>query len=563
LVIYSLSSKNSKNEKSLAKDTVTNTLKTITEKTTTSPVVYKKVQKPEFLMNLQGETSWYASPVVTDLNNDGKNELIAAYYSVYVFDHNGKLLDKINGNGGRIYAPHIVADLDGDNIKEVVFGSKHQVFAYEWRAGKLRLKTNWPVDTTSAGKSPEVRGMAAGDIDGDKSIEIVVTTTQTQKSGSQVFVYSANGKLYQPKGTLFPAWPRYNTLKGNGGDADRNIQGHEGYGCYGLNVGIGNIDDDNNLEIIVTYDNHHIQAFNHDGVAINASSYFTNRSSKYFGKPLTWGQFIRWADPEVEKNHYNLHTKEWPHPKNNEWLQWTASPPNIADLDNDGKNEIVGIPNIEKNEPYETQAYGIMVLEGAYGDKNRSAMRKKGWEILPRGDKPILVNGWYPPIGIPAPATVDIQGDKSPEIVVSLNDGYLYAYSANGKRLWRCNYAHGKKVMYSSESTIADLNQDNKPEIILTTYGSPNTKDSGNLMIISSDGNLLYDIPLRNKGQNGNGNGAPAAPTVADLTGDRQLEIFIQTFEHGMDIYTVPGSANNNLTWPTSRGNYLRTGQVK
>ena len=28
--------------------------------------------------------------------------------------------------------------------------------------------------------------------------------------------------------------------------------GHSGYGCYGQNVGIGNIDDDSRLEIIVT-----------------------------------------------------------------------------------------------------------------------------------------------------------------------------------------------------------------------------------------------------------------------------------------------------------------------
>ena len=33
------------------------------------------------------------------------------------------------------------------------------------------------------------------------------------------------------------------------------------YGSYGLNVGIGNMDDDADLEIIGTYDNHQIQAF--------------------------------------------------------------------------------------------------------------------------------------------------------------------------------------------------------------------------------------------------------------------------------------------------------------
>ena len=47
------------------------------------------------------------------------------------------------------------------------------------------------------------------------------------------------------------------------------------------------------------------------------------------------------------------------------WLQWTASPPSIADLDRDGRNEVIGLPNAEMKEPYETQAYAFMVLDGA------------------------------------------------------------------------------------------------------------------------------------------------------------------------------------------------------
>ena len=42
------------------------------------------------------------------------------------------------------------------------------------------LKPGWPADTTSAGESPEVRGLAAADLDGDGLIEVVATTTQTQ-----------------------------------------------------------------------------------------------------------------------------------------------------------------------------------------------------------------------------------------------------------------------------------------------------------------------------------------------------------------------------------------------
>ena len=58
------------------------------------------------------------------------------------------------------------------------------------------------------------------------------------------------------------------------------------------------------------------------------------------------------------------------------WLQWTASPPSVADLDRDGRNEVVGLPNVERKEPYETQAYAFMVLDGA--QRRRRSGRRAG-----------------------------------------------------------------------------------------------------------------------------------------------------------------------------------------
>ena len=524
------------------------------------------VQAPVFVRNLTGQTSWFASPVVVDLDGNGSNELVTAYYDVYVFSSDGTLLHRAEDGSGRVYAPHVVADLDGDGTTEVVAGRGHQVWAWEWNGSSLVVKSGWPADTTTGGNPPEVRGMAAGDLDGDGTIEIVVTTTQTVATslgGAQVFVFSANGSSFQPPGGHSPAWPRYNNLSGPGNDADRNGMGHSGFGCYGLNAGVGDIDDDPELEVLATYDNHHIQAFDPDGVAIDSSDYFTNRSSPWVGNRLTWGQFIRWADPAVEHDHYHLHTGTWPHPDWTEWLQWTASPPAVADLDLDGRAEVIGVPNIEMHVPYVTQAYGVMVLEGSHGDGSRSARRKTGWENLPRGDTPIDVDGWYPPSGVPAATIVNITGDAHPEIVVSLNDGFVYAFDHNGQRLWRRNTRHGLAISFNSETTVADLNQDGTPELLLATFGDPDVHSSGNLMILrASDGAILHDVPLPNPGHNGNGNGAPAAPAVGDLDGDGQLEVFVQTFDHGLDVFTIPGSGTGCLMWPTARGGPIRSGQA-
>jgi hypothetical protein len=527
------------------------------------------VQAPVFLWNAPTDTGWFSSPAIADLS-DGKTTtraLVVPTYSIDVFSPKGATLSHIPSGGAtadRIYAPAPLADIDGDGATDLVVGSSNgTVAAYSWTSAGFVLKPGWKsASTCSGGQCPETRGMAAADLDGDGTIETVFTTTNTSTTGAQVFVFAASGAIYQPADAKgFTAWPRYNTATGPNNDADFNGQGNSGYGCYGLNVAIGNIDDEPDQEIVVTYDNHQINAFKHDGTSLLASPYFTNRQSMYLGKRMGWGQFIRYADPAVEAAQYNQHTGAWPGPTTQEWLEWTASPPVIADVNGDGQNEVIGFPNGERGDPYVTQGFLLMVLQGNYGDGGNAAMRLPAFEKLPTsGQPPVRASGdYYPPDGVPAPAVANILGDARPEIVVSLNDGYVYCYSPDNTLLWRYDYAKGGTKVFASEPVIADLNDDGRPEVIFGTYSlEPN---AGHLVILENTGALLYDITLPNQGMNGNGIGIPAAPTVGDLDGDGQLEIAVVTFDHGVDVFTVPGSKTGCLPWPTGRGNNLRNGQ--
>ena len=520
------------------------------------------VAVPRFVRNIRtGETGWFSSPGLVDLNGDRKLELVAPFYSTFVFDAKGRLLGKGTATKGRVYAPGAVADLDGDGRPEVIVGGNEgTVAAYELRGGRLQLEPGWPASTCSGGQCPEARGLAAADLDGDGRTEVVVTTTNTSPTGAQVYVFGARGSLYRPNGAPATAWPRYNRLRGKGNDADFNGAGNHGYGAYGENVGIGNLDDDAQLEIVVTFDNHQINVFNHDGTSVLASPWFRNRDSRHAGRRLGWGQFIRWLDPAVEARHYHAHTGAWPDVRTTMWLQWTDSPPSIADLDRDGRNEVIGLPNAERKEPYETQAYAFMVLDGAHGDGSRSARRHPGFTKPPLSGKPAVrpSGDWYPPSGIPAPTVVDIAGDARPEIVASVPDGFVYAIGPTGRRLWRFDYARGAAKTYASEVVAADLNRDGTPELVFGTYAL--APGSGRLVVLSAAGRRLHDIRLPRQGRNGNGIGVPAAPSIGDLDGDGRLEIVLSTFDHGLDVFRVPGSGTNLLPWPTGRGGLLRNG---
>jgi len=520
------------------------------------------VAGPRFVRTIAtGETGWFSSPGLVDLTGDRRLEIVAPFYSTFVFDHKGRLLGKGTATGGRVYAPSVVADLDGDGAPEIVVGgSDGTVAAYDLRGGGLQLKPGWPASTWSGGQCPETLGLAAADLDRDGRIEVVATTTNASPTGSQVFVFDAAGRPYRPPGAPASAWPRFNAS-----DATFNGVGNHGYGAYGENVGIGNLDNDPQLEIVVTFDNHQINVFNDDGTSMLA--WYTNRQSGHVGSRLGWGQFIRWLSPRVERDQYHRHVGPWPDVRRTPWLQWTASPPSVADLDRDGRNEVIGVPNVERKEPYETQAYAFMVLDGAQGAGTRSARRHKGFGRLPLSAKPAVRRDgdWYPPSGIPAPSIVNLRGDRRPEIVAPVPDGYVYAVGPDGRRLWRYDYAHGAPKTFASEVVAADLNRDGVPELVFGVYGA--ARRSGRLVVLSAAGKRLYDIRLRHQRRDANGIGVAAAPSIGDLDRDGRLEIVVSTIDHGIDVFRVPpgppsagAPGTNRLPWPTGRGNLLRNG---
>jgi hypothetical protein len=82
----------------------------------------------------------------------------------------------------------------------------------------------------------------------------------------------------------------------------------------------------------------------------------------------------------------------------------------------------------------------------------------------------------------------------------------------------------------------------------------------GQLHILDSLGRQLHAIDLPPSFPAGSTNGGLAAPTLANLDADPDLELVIGTIASGAVAYDLPNTASARVLWGTGRGSMLRAG---
>jgi hypothetical protein len=458
------------------------------------------------------EGNYRGSPVVADINLDGVPEIVTtAWGEVLVHTPAGKPLLSLKVQG-RVYSGAILGDLDGDRRREIL-AADNQGKIHAWRADGTSVP-GWPQEVRL---KADVRSMAAADLDGDGKDEVVVFSSLTDH-GCEPNMY-----VFQGDGTVRKGWPHFFP-----GDPHLG-QGFDHAGGFNHCLAVGDVDGDNRPDLVFCQDYGSMCLFRTDGTPFAAAG---QAGMKW------WHECRAWYPQPAEK------VKWGPEAKN--LLEFTYSPPLIADLDLDGRPEILAVPNMEEKSKVGPIVGSCLVV------RNADFTPKAGfspWKISDVGGGP---RGDYE--ANPAVVAGDITRDARLEVVVTHLDGTLRAYGADGADLWSVKLGAPSSIL--CEPLLADLDGDSKAEVIVTVTES--AEKSGRLVVVDGAGRTRLEFPLPFHNQ--------AAPTLADVTGDGVPELVVAAFQRGTGPHTVfvyAWPCVRGVQWGTGRGDFGHTACVR
>ncbi len=477
------------------------------------------------------ETGWYASPAVADLDKDGKPEVLWGGYTLMVVTGTNGALKWHTTQTGRLWPGIVVADLDHNGSLEVVTANGNgYIDVYNANGSPVG---GWHIQPT--GTSNELRSLAVSDIDNNGDLEIVACSTRPD---NQWFVYEHNG-------TLRPGWPQMT-------DSDTN-----GYaaGCFNENVGVADIDNDGKGEIIGPNDTHYAAAFHDDGTPVRANSIY----GQVGGLNKPWARVGLHVDYTVDLRGYaNCGVEHRPNMAN--------SAPTIADVNGDGTLEIIIVGNVYNcgTDPY-TDLYEMPFILNA--DRTRWKDATNDWTAIPVPDAhaaPLSEDYNVIENSVPNPVVVDLDGDGRKEILYPSYDGRVHAYwldkTEHGS--WPFQVDHHETegfYRFATEPIVVDLDNDGKAEVIFASWTQNGSNAPGKLYVVSWNGNLIQSLDLPWDPSDGRG-GSLAAPTIANIDADPDLDLVVGTINKGLVAYDIANSSHARILWGTGRGSYQRTG---
>ena len=468
------------------------------------------------------QTGWYSSPAVANLNGSSQVQVIGGSYDVVALDGITGSLQWRGSSTGRVWPGIAVADLNGDGNLEIIVGrADGAVTVYNHLGGVQWIGNPFGSD--------EVRALAVEDLEHDGLLEVIAGRASSGDT-KQINVFQSNG-------VVRPGWP-----------ARHDGEPGFGAGMYNENVTIADLNNDGFKEIIGPTDTNYITALDRNGNQLTVNSIYSPRT--------VWSQVGVNVDQAADLRGFtNCGVENRPN--------FANSAPAIADMDGDGTLEIVVVGNVYDcsiGDP----AGDLYHLPWIFKlDRTRWTGSGFDWTVLPvpqPNSGPLSEDYTVIQNIMPNVVLADLDGDGRKEIIYPSYDGRMHAYWLDKTEHGNWPYKiPGSGFRFASEPVIADLNNDGHAEVIFTSWPENGGNRIGQLHILDYLGNSLYAIDLPAPRGN-NWNGGMAAPTIANIDTDSDLELVINTVSSGIVAYDLPGTANARILWGTGRANFKRTG---
>ncbi|SHH77442.1 FG-GAP repeat domain-containing protein [Desulfofustis glycolicus] len=476
------------------------------------------------------ETGWYSSPAVADVTGDGVLDVIGSAYSIVALNGpTGELVWRVGSghdrseseveNVGRTWPSIVVADVNSDGIEEIVTAhGGGYVSVYDLDGYFL---PGWPKRPTTW----ELRGLMVADLDGDGTAEIVVNGALGSRTNTWV---------YEHNGALRANWPQ--------------LSNDSGYaaGVYNDNSAAGDLDGDGLLELVVPSDVHYICAYTPAGGQLPAHAMYGDKG---------WGKVGVWEDLGVELRGWGACDGARSERYRTNFAGGAAV---VADVDGNGLPEVVATGNVyDCAVGHPPGKYtGVYVY---HRDRSRFAGSGFDWRSLPVDTGAPLSESYSQIESVQTnPVVVDLDGDGLREIIFSSYDGRVHAVwlDKTEHHNWPFSvYRPAEGVWrFASEPVVADLDNDGFAEVLFGSWTRKGSYLNGMLHILDYRGDVLHEIALpAAKSSSVSWNGALAAPRLANIDADADLEIVLNTAYSGFVAYDLPGSSEARVLWGSGR----------
>jgi hypothetical protein len=316
------------------------------------------------------------------------------------------------------------------------------------------------------------------------------------------------------------------------------------------NAAVGDLDGDGIGEIVVPSDVHYVCTYEPNGVQLPAHSMYGDKD---------WGKVGVHVDHAVDLRGYaHCGTEHRPN--------FAHTPALVVDVNADGVLEAVVMGNVYNcgTSPY-TSLYEMPFIFNA--DRTRWSGDGFDWVAIPVPDAqaaPLIEDYGVIESNMSNPVAADLDGDGFMEILYPSYDGRVHAFWLDKTEHGNWPYAvyTGGPYRFASEPTVADLDNDGHAEVIFASWVQKGSHQTGKLHVLDYEGNVLHAIDLPAAYGSPDWNGALAAPTLANIDDDADLEVVLNTAHSGFVAYDLPGTADARVLWGTGRGNYQRTGSI-